>query len=87
MPPDWEGAAWGVFAHPKEASTVGQRREHRINFLRPVLNGRLRAVSRVVKEGRTIGLVECVVTDGGQRLVARASRTCMFLRGERARGR
>jgi acyl-coenzyme A thioesterase PaaI-like protein len=41
----------------------------------------------VVQAGRTVGLVECNVTDVQQRLVARASSTCMTLRGEQAAGR
>ena len=42
---------------------------------------------RVVKGGRTIGLVECDIVDEKQRLVARASSTVMTLRGEHASGR
>lgn len=61
--------------------------EMKINFLRPVWKARLRAVGRVVRAGRTVGLVECDVTDEEGRLVARASSTCMMLRGEQARGR
>ena len=41
----------------------------------------------MVKQGRTIGLVECDVTDDKQGLVARASSTCMTLRGEQAQSR
>ncbi len=61
--------------------------ELKINFLKPVWNARLRAVGRVVKRGRTIGLVECDVLDEEDQLVARASSTCMTLRGEKAEGR
>ena len=61
--------------------------ELKINFLRPVWKARLRAVGRIVKSGRTIGLAECDITDENGRLVARASSTCMTLRGEDARGR
>lgn len=61
--------------------------ELKINFLKPVWTGKLRAVGRVVKAGRTIGLVECDVTDDQQQLVARASSTCMTLRGDQAQGR
>ncbi len=61
--------------------------ELKINYLRPVWKARLRAVARIVKKGRTVGLVECDVTDEEQRLVARASSTCMTLRGEKAQGR
>ena len=61
--------------------------ELKINFLKPVRAGQLVATARVVKSGHTIGLVECDVTDDKDRLVARASSTCMTLRGEQAAGR
>jgi uncharacterized protein (TIGR00369 family) len=61
--------------------------ELKINFLKPIWNARLKATGRVVKRGRVIGLVECDVTDEGGSLVARASSTCMVLRGEQAQGR
>lgn len=61
--------------------------ELKINFLKPVRTGRLIATGRLVKGGRTVGLVECDVVDDKDRLVARASSTCMTLRGERAVGR
>ncbi len=61
--------------------------EMKINFLRPVWKAKLRAVGKVVKAGRTVGLVECDVTDEEGRLVARASSTCLTLRDEQARGR
>ena len=32
--------------------------ELKINFLKPIWNARLRATGRVVKQGRTVGLVE-----------------------------
>jgi uncharacterized protein (TIGR00369 family) len=61
--------------------------ELKINFLKPVWNSKLTAEGRVVKRGRTIGLTECDVTDAGGSLVARASSTCMTLRGDDAAGR
>jgi uncharacterized protein (TIGR00369 family) len=61
--------------------------ELKINFLRPFWSGRLRAMGRVTRPGRTISLVECDVLDNQDRLVARASSTCMTLRGEAAAGR
>jgi uncharacterized protein (TIGR00369 family) len=61
--------------------------ELKINFLKPVRTGRLVATGRVVKGGRSVGLVECDVVDDKERLVARASSTCMTLRGEQAVGR
>jgi uncharacterized protein (TIGR00369 family) len=61
--------------------------ELKINFLKPVWTGRLTAVGRLVKGGATIGLTECDVLDARGRLVARASSTCMTLRGAQAEGR
>jgi acyl-coenzyme A thioesterase PaaI-like protein len=41
----------------------------------------------VVSRGKTVGLAECTVVDDQGRLIAKASSTCMTLRGEQARGR
>lgn len=78
------GIAYGCGLGDGEAFTT---LELKINFLRPVWNGKLRAVGRVVKQGETIGLVECDVLDEKEKLVARANSTCMTLRGEQAQGR
>jgi len=74
------------------ASTLGEGEtfttiELKINFLKPVWTGKLVATGRVVKGGRTVGLVECDVTDAEDVLVARATSTCMTLRGASADGR
>ena len=61
--------------------------ELKINCLKPVRTGRLTAVGHVVQDGRTVGLVQCDVTDDKNRLVARATSTCMTLRGDQAAGR
>ena len=61
--------------------------ELKINFLKPVWKAKLRAIGRVIKQGKTVGLVECDVTDDKGNLIARASSTCLTLRGEQARGR
>ena len=61
--------------------------ELKMNFLRPVWNATLTAVGEVVKAGATVSLVECTITDERDRMVARASSTCLTLRGEQARGR
>src|SRR5919202_2113332 len=60
--------------------------ELKINFLRPFWTGKLVAEAHMVKDGRTIGLVECDVTDAQQRLVARAASAGMTLRGAHAEG-
>lgn len=56
--------------------------ELKISFLRPVWKGKLRAEARIVRSGHIVGLVECDVFDQQQQLVARASSTCMTLRGQ-----
>jgi len=61
--------------------------ELKINFLKPVWTGRLTATGRLVTGGQTVGLVECDIHDDKERLVARASSTCMTLRGAQAAGR
>ena len=61
--------------------------ELKINFLRPVSKATLRAKAKVVRAGRFVGFVECDVVDEQERLVARASSTCMTLRGRLAEGR
>jgi uncharacterized protein (TIGR00369 family) len=61
--------------------------EMKINYLKPVWRSKLRAEGWVVKAGRTIGLAECDIYDDGGSLVARATSTCMTLRGEAAIGR
>ena len=74
------------------ASTLGDGEtfttlELKINFLKPVWQAKLQAIGRVVQPGRTVGLVECDILDADEVLVARATSTCMTLRGDQARGR
>jgi uncharacterized protein (TIGR00369 family) len=59
----------------------------RINFLRPVWNAMLHAEAKVVHRGRTVGYVECDITDEKNRVIAKSSSTCMVLRDEKATGR
>jgi uncharacterized protein (TIGR00369 family) len=54
--------------------------ELKINFFRPVRQGRLTAEARVVKAGSTLGYVECALKDDAGKLVAKAASTCMRLR-------
>src|SRR5919204_6094007 len=51
--------------------------ELKINFIRPAVEGRLRAVGRVVDMGDALLFSEADVLDERGRLVARASSTCM----------
>jgi uncharacterized protein (TIGR00369 family) len=61
--------------------------ELKVNFMKPVWSGHLVAEGKVIKAGRTIGLVEGRVTDESNALVAYATSTCMTLRDEAAQGR
>ena len=61
--------------------------ELRINFLRPFWTGTLLAHGRVVQRGKTVGMTECEVVDENDRLIAKATSTCLALRGEAAQGR
>jgi acyl-CoA thioesterase len=51
--------------------------ELKINFIRPAIEGRLRAVGRVIEMRQTLLFGEADVFDDQGRLVARASSTCM----------
>lgn len=51
--------------------------ELKINFVRPAIDGRLRAVGRVVEMGESLLFSEADVFDERGRLIARASSTCM----------
>jgi uncharacterized protein (TIGR00369 family) len=61
--------------------------EMKVNFLRAVRAGRISARARVKNAGRTLGLIECDVTDTGDKLVAHAVSTCMILRAAPADAR
>jgi uncharacterized protein (TIGR00369 family) len=61
--------------------------ELKSNFLKPVWVTKLRAVSKVIKKGSNIGLLECHIYDPQESLVAHSTSTCMILRGEMAKGR
>ena len=61
--------------------------ELKINFFRPVWEAQLKAEGRVVRRGRSLGYVECEITDESGRLVAKAASTCLALRGNEAKGR
>ena len=78
------GMAFASTLAPEESFTTV---ELKVNFLRPVWQTQLRAQGTVVQRGRTIGYVECDITDEENRLVAKAVSTCMVLRGEKSAGR
>ena len=77
------GMAWASELEEGESFTT---LELKINFLKPVWKGRLRAEARVLKRGKSIGMTECHVRDEKGDLVAFLTSTLMTLRGEQARG-
>jgi len=56
-------------------------------YFKPIWKAHLRAKARVTKRTRTLGLIECEVTDEKGSLVAKVFSTCMVLRGQDATGR
>jgi len=61
--------------------------ELKANYFKPVWQTRLRAAARMVKRSRSLGYLECDITDERGTLVCRLGSTCMVLRGEAAAGR
>ena len=82
-----DAAMGGAYASLLDDDESFATLELKMNYLKPVWSGRITAVAEVLKRGRTIGLVECRLTDDGGSLVAHATSTCMTLRGEQAAGR
>ena len=76
-------ACWSLLEEGESFTTL----ELKVNYLKPVWTGVLRATARVKKPGRTTVLVECEVHDAKGSLVAYMISTCLVLRGEMAKGR
>jgi len=71
------GMAFASTLAPDESFTTI---ELKMNFFRPVWQARLKAKGTVVQRGRTIGYVECTITDERSRVISKAACTCMVLR-------
>ena len=78
------GMAFASTLGPAESFTTV---ELKINFFRPVWEARLKAEGKVVRRGRSLGYVECEITDERDQLIAKAASTCLALKGEDAKGR
>lgn len=78
------GMAFASTLAPEESFTTV---ELKINFFRPVWEAQLKAEGRVVRRGRTLGYIECEITNERGQLVAKAGSTCLALKGEDAKGR
>jgi uncharacterized protein (TIGR00369 family) len=85
---DIADAAMGIAFNSTLASTESFTTvELKINFFRPVWKAQLRAEGKVVKRGKTMGYIEYEITDENGRAIAKASSTCLVLRGQDAAGR
>jgi len=85
---DIADAAMGIaFASTLSSDESFTTIELKINFFRPVWKAFLRAEGKVVRRGSRVGYVECEIFDENDRMVAKASSTCMVLSGEHAKGR
>ena len=78
------GMAFASTLEPDESFTTTALS---INFFRPVWETLLRAEARVVNRGKNLGYMECEVVDHDGRLVAKATSSCVVLRGEQAKVR
>ena len=76
------GMAFASTLQPDESFTTMSLS---INFFRPVWQSQLRAEAHVVNRGKNVGYVECDLTDENGKQVAKASSTCVVLRGEHAK--
>lgn len=78
------GIAFASILAPDESFTTV---ELKINFFRPIWDAQLKAEARVVRRGRSLGYIECEITNEQGLLIAKAASTCLALRGEQAKGR
>jgi uncharacterized protein (TIGR00369 family) len=77
---DVADAAMGIaFAATLAPDQLFTTVELKINFLKPVTTGRLRATGKVIKKGRTLGLVESDIYNDAGELVAKSWSTCIIL--------
>ena len=63
----------------QEAHMANTTIELKINFIRPVVDGRLRAVGKVVEIRNTLLFSEADVYDEAGKLIAHASSTCLAI--------
>lgn len=85
---DLADAAMGLaFASTLAAEESFTTVELKINFFRPVWKAQLKAEGKVMHRGKTVGYVECSITDENERLIAKANSTCLVLQGKKAAGR
>lgn len=78
------GVAYATLLNEFETFTTV---ELKINYLKPIWKTTLKAHAVVVKKGSSIGLIDCSIYDENMSLIAKASSTCMTLKGKNANNR
>ncbi|MCC7341964.1 MAG: PaaI family thioesterase, partial [Bryobacterales bacterium] len=76
-----------AFGTTVEAGQTFTTVEQKINYLRPVFGKTVRARGEVIQRGRTLGFMECRISDSEGKLVAFATSTYAVLDGQSAQGR
>jgi uncharacterized protein (TIGR00369 family) len=72
---------WAVFMRiPEGAGLVNI--DLKLNYLKPVVSGRLTALGRAIRSGKSISYAEARVLDGGGALLAHGTSTLMTLPGK-----
>ena len=71
------GMAFGTLLGPGEALTT---LEMKMNFMKAVRGGTIRAEGKILRDGRRIGVAECKIFDDQDRLVAHGSCTMMRIK-------
>ena len=61
----------------QELGKVNTTIELKINFIRPAVKGRVRAVGSVVKQGRSVIFAEAEVYNAAGKLLAKATSSCL----------
>jgi uncharacterized protein (TIGR00369 family) len=85
---DVADAAMGIaFATTLEDDETFTTLDLTAKYFKPIWNAQLHASAKVIKRTRTLGLIECDITDEAGSLVAKIYSSCMVLRGHDARGR
>ncbi len=85
---DFADAAMGIaFSSTLEDDETFTTLDLTTKFFKPVWKAHLRATAVVTRRTRSLGFIECDVTDDTGSLIAKVFSSCMVLRGKDAEGR
>jgi uncharacterized protein (TIGR00369 family) len=70
-----------AFLCTTDTQTFAPTLEMKVSFLKPALQGKLKAVGRIVQKGKSVAFVESELFDPQGKLVAKASATLAVRRG------